>query len=184
MRRLALVIISLGLLLWSRAAGASTCLPDAQEQAFDAADVVFVATVLSAERAQRSAPQQVRLRVEQRFKGESAAEVALTSDGFKGGFDFSVGERYLVYAKSLDEGLAVLDCSGTTLATDEAIAAAKQHAPVGPPANPQTDSKSPPTAPPAAPPSPGCAGCSMALVGDATGLWLMILLLAAAAGRS
>jgi hypothetical protein len=116
---------------WAHPAGACSCLPSGPPcQNLFQSDVVFVGTVTGL-RPMRT-PETERLVLERRIvafnveKGirginGSAVDVRTGSGGGDCGFDFKIGERYVVYAYRHPDGwLSTGTCSRTRLAADAA----------------------------------------------------------------
>jgi hypothetical protein len=107
--------LAASLLFLAPTASALQCAEDFQKVAFAAADVVVIgeATKVTA-RDVSSGVSRVTLRVERPLKGAAGATVDVDAAGFKGGFAFERGRRYLVFARRDDAGvLWVDDCGGT-----------------------------------------------------------------------
>ncbi len=152
------VALSLAFALFAFAPGASAlqCREDFQKVAFGGADVVVVATATSVPAADDSGVRRVRLKVERSLKGTAVSEVDVDVAGFKGGFAFLKGRRYLVFASRDAAGsLWVHDCGGTVAMEHAAealalVEAARAKAPPHPSGAP---SEAPPPVPPEAPPA-------------------------------
>ena len=131
MRYVIRIITVLVAVAWAHPADACSCLPSGPPcQNLFQSDVVFVGTVTGI-RPMR-APETERLVLERRIvafnveKGVrgingSAVDVRTGSGGGDCGFDFKIGERYVVYAYRHPDGwLSTGTCSRTRLAADAA----------------------------------------------------------------
>jgi hypothetical protein len=124
-----IVGVALLILFAPRAASACTCDPlkDAHE-AFDHAEVVFVGTVISVTKPKPrivdrrrnlievSLELVVRFKVERAWKFATHRYLTLTTMAQTAacGYPFKVGEKYLVFAASDQDGVRTGLCSGTT----------------------------------------------------------------------
>lgn len=137
--RFATRLTSIGLLLILAPAVApvhARCSSSSFKQALEEATAVFVGTVVSVEDLELSAddrlsarvinlvrPLRVRFTVERVYRGRKTEEIEVTtkSGGFEFGYDFKVGEAYLVYAQSnnvMKSGLIVGGCGRTRPVTE------------------------------------------------------------------
>lgn len=98
------------------AALACSCAPSPPpKESLQQASAVFTGTVLAADT--RGGISTVRLRVERSWKGARCGEVTVTTaaDSATCGYDFQVGQSYLVYADKQRGKLHVSLCSRTSL---------------------------------------------------------------------
>ena len=113
----------------------SRCYVPTTSEAFEKAKVVFVGKVISVEDPTLPAaelqpsvydlvrPIRVRFNVEHVYRGNKVSEIELVTrtGGLEWGYEFKVGERYLVYSqanKAQPKGLIVEGCGRTRLITD------------------------------------------------------------------
>ena len=93
-----------------------TCSAANQRRSFKDAAVVFIGRVIEIRELKEDAPYKggfpvalkVRLKVEKSWKGKKQPEITVLSQqytGWCGGFNFKVGERYLLYAYTEDKWL-------------------------------------------------------------------------------
>src|SRR6185295_12203766 len=124
-RKFCLLSASLLILIWLNSyAFACSCIgPGKPCQAYGAASAVFVGTVIAVRTAERATPvnrdnidwtpRTFKFSVEQSFLGAGGreAEVATGMGGGDCGYEFKVGERYLVYAYLWKDRLTTGICS-------------------------------------------------------------------------
>jgi Tissue inhibitor of metalloproteinase len=113
------------LTITSSVAQACSCLtPGTPCESYGTADAVFVGTVVSVQDPQSSKSGDVnawrhqrvfKFSVEQSYLGVKGTEVEIltASDGTACGYDFRIGERYLVYAHSYGNRLSTSICTRT-----------------------------------------------------------------------
>ena len=128
---LALIVVGAGLSYATNA----RCFISTPSEAFQKAKVVFVGKVISVEDPTLPAaplqpriydlvrPIQVRLTVERVYLGKKLNEIEIgtRTGGLEWGYEFKVGERYLVYAQESEtkqEVLIVKGCGRTRLIAD------------------------------------------------------------------
>ena len=125
--------IAFALVLWlgSTQTSNARCFVQPASQALQQSGFVFIGKALSIEdptlparESQRRVyalerPVKVRFTVERVLRGIYVPEITIgtTIGGYESGYQFEVGERYLVYAHETKGGLVVPGCSRTRLAT-------------------------------------------------------------------
>ncbi len=118
-----LAVLATGLLLALPARGEScTCIAQPPIcQSFWAADQVFAGEVLAVDAAEhvlegrRLSLHRVRVRVERSWRGEDRGDVEVftQSTGAMCGYNFTIGEKYLIFASSRDAAIHVSLCGAT-----------------------------------------------------------------------
>lgn len=118
----ALVLLFFSIQLNAMPAFACSCIPpQPPEQSFDEVDAVFVATVDDIKESPLSTssldPKTVFLNVSQSWKGVSNQKITIQTarDSASCGYNFEVGEQYLIYANNTDGKLTTGLCSRTQL---------------------------------------------------------------------
>jgi uncharacterized protein (TIGR03382 family) len=169
--------IACGLAVWmpAQSADACSCMQQEREAAFDQASSVFEGQVQSVDPVDEMRVR-VRMTVVQTWKGADVEEIEVTtsSNSAACGYNFEVGQSYLVYADALDDGSqGVSLCSRTARVEDAAEdihAMGQGTTPVDPEQGLGAGEPAPPQELP--PQSGGCAGCAAAP--DASGLPMVI----------
>ncbi len=103
-------LISVQLATGPGRAHACSCAPPPPDEAFEKASAVFSGRVVGISGETESA---IKIQVDEVWKGSATSTTVLERPSECGYPGFTLGEDYLVYARSLDESLAVFLCSGT-----------------------------------------------------------------------
>ncbi len=107
-----LMLTAFSFLLAPQSACACSCALGTEDEFFENADFIFVGVVTAMDRPLVGGGGQIKVDfvVEQIAKGEAAGQVTLTteSEGATCGYDFTVGQRFKVFAHNGSTGL----CSG------------------------------------------------------------------------
>jgi hypothetical protein len=177
--RIAIAVLIVAVLAAPRPAAACSCVqPPPPKEAMEQSAAVFEGTVTDVREAHgnevREMSFEVDLRVGRRFKGAEADMVTvITAENSAAcGYNFEVGQTYLVYADASDSDgqLSVSLCSRTARIED----AAADLAALGSDATPDPDST--PQPPPAVEPNKGgCAGCNAGARNEGAACLLLVL---------
>ena len=103
-------LISVQLATGAGRAHACSCAPPPPDEAFEKASAVFSGRVVGISGEPESA---IKIQVDEVWKGSATSTTVVDAPSECSYRGFALGEDYLVYARSLDESLAVFRCSGT-----------------------------------------------------------------------